>query len=290
MQPILIVQGETEIGQIMRSFLAQANYSVRSFTYATDVITEAYRHRPALIFVEIGTSASSGFDLYARIRTTPFLASIPVILFSSRTGDEDRILALESGADDYIGQPFTRRELIARVQAVLRRFAQPSPDATNFSAHSRGLPSGSEGFPPELITMGDIQIDASAMKVSVCGAEVTTTTLEFRLMYYLAKQQHRVFTRDQLLDAVWGNQFVTPRSVDACIGRLRRKIEPDSAKPTYLKTVRGAGYLLNVTTAARHYGSPTRDIAPRAGTSVAASTATTFSSSAFRLPPQRSEA
>ena len=112
--------------------------------------------------------------------------------------------------------------------------------------------------------MGDIQMDTSAMKVFVCGVEVATTTLEFRLMYYLAKQQYRVFTRDQLLDAVWGTQFATPRSVDACIGRIRRKIEPDKTRPTYLKTVRGAGYLLNVTTAARHYASPNRDAAARA--------------------------
>jgi DNA-binding response OmpR family regulator len=284
-QPIFVVQGKTEIGQVMRSFLAQANYPVRLFTCARDVIGEADRHCPALIFVEIGAGATNDTDLYGRIRTTPSLTGIPVILFSSATGDEDRILALECGADDYIGQPFTRRELIARVQAVLRRFTQPSLDAATLPG-SRRLPSYSEGFPPELITMGDIQIDTSSMKVSVRGTEVTTTTLEFRLIYYLAKQQHRVFTRDQLLDAVWGTQFATPRSVDACIGRIRRKIEPDRNRPRYLKTVRGAGYLLNVTTAARHYASPNRDSAARSEIPTLSPAA--FTSSAFRSPTQQS--
>jgi len=254
---ISIVQGKTAIAQVMRGILVDANYSVRVFTRASDLIAETDRRCPALMLVEIGVGAT-GLDSYRVIRLSPLLGNIPVILFSAGSSDEDRILALESGADDYICQYFTRRELIARVQAVLRRFTTPSIRSNNLS-NGDGLPSFSEGLPPEQITLGDIQIDTSAMKVWVRGAEVTATTLEFRLMYYLAKQQYRVFTRDQLLDAVWGNQFVTPRSVDACIGRIRRKIEPDRTKPTYLKTIRGAGYLLDVTTASRHYASANWD-------------------------------
>jgi len=280
-QLILIVQGKTEIGQTMQCFLTQANYAVRLFTRAIDIVAEAERQRPALICIEIGASATSGIDLYSLIRAVPSLANTPVILFSSGTGDEERILALESGADDYIGQPFTRGELIAQVKAVLRRFTQSSPRSASLSAESYRT-AFSEGM-PELITMGDIQIDTSGMKVLVRGAEVATTALEFRLMHYLAKHQYQVFTRDQLLDAVWGNnRFVTPQSVDACIRRIRCKIEPDRTKPTYLKTVRGAGYLLDLTPASRRYASAGRNAAGRRGTSATPSPAVAMSNSVFR--------
>ena len=127
------------------------------------------------------------------------------------------------GADDCVAKPFTGRELSARVQAVLRRLGRP--------------------FPSNASDPTDIVIDRAAMKVSVRGSEVVTTTLEFRLVDYLARHRGQVFTRDVLLDAVWGEmQFVTPRSVDACIRRVRGKIEPDRTRPTYLKTIRGVGY------------------------------------------------
>jgi two-component system phosphate regulon response regulator PhoB len=140
--------------------------------------------------------------------------------------EEDRIRGLELGADDCINKPFASRELVARVQAVLRRFSRRLPNAVT--------------------KIGDIEIDLAAMRLCVRGAEISTTTLEFRLMDYLARNQGRVFTRDQLLDAVWGEmQFITPRSVDACVRRIRDKIEPNSARPTYLKTIRGVGYRLD---------------------------------------------
>jgi DNA-binding response OmpR family regulator len=123
-------------------------------------------------------------------------------------------------------KPFSPRELVARVQAVLRRFTAPVVRAGTESA--------------------DLIIDSLAMKLSVRGSEVPTTSLEFRLIEYLARHRGQVFTRDLLLDAVWGDmQFVTPRSVDACIRRIREKIEPNRASPTYLKTIRGVGYRLD---------------------------------------------
>lgn len=254
---IIIVNGETATAQTVRSFLAQAKYEVRLCSRSGDVLAEAKRQPPALIFVEISL-ANRSLDHYRLIRASAPLANTPVILFSARAADEDRILALESGADDYIGQPFTSRELIARVQAVLRRFPylQSKPD---FAPDTFGIPACPRVLPPERITMGEIEIDTLAMRVSMRGTEIPTTSLEFRLMYYFAKHQYRVFSRDQLLDAVWGDkQFVTQRSVDACIRRIRRKIEPDRTRPTYLKTVRGAGYLLDIDIAARQMGSAPR--------------------------------
>src|SRR5262252_7214382 len=245
-QPVFVVHGDTDLGQIVRGALQGANYPVRLFTRIANAVADA-RRRPCLICVEAGTASGSGLDSYRFIRKVPSLAYIPVVLFSARANEEDRISSLEHGADDYITRPFTPREFVARMQAVLRRYAHSTPPFSVFPTDSYGLPSCGEGLPPEVITIGDIEIDTVAMKMSVRGIEVSTTALEFRLMYYLAKHQRRVFTRDQLLDAVWGEkQFVTPRSVDACIRRIRRKIEIDRNNPVYLRTVRGAGYLLDI--------------------------------------------
>jgi len=152
----------------------------------------------------------------------------PVILLLAGATEADRIQALESGADDCVSKPFSPRELVARMQAVLRCPPRPLPAPAT------------ETETPDLV------IDRSAMILSVRGGEVATTALEFRLVDYLARHRGRVFTRDNLLDEVWGDmQFVTPRSVDACIRRIRDKIEPNRATPTYLKTVRGVGYRLD---------------------------------------------
>src|SRR5262249_2472526 len=153
------------------------------------------------------------------IRQNPSLSSTRVVLLTDKEAAQERTLGLECGADDCVSRPFSSRELVVRVQSVLRRYARPLP------------------MPVSDADPADIVIDTSAMKVSVRGSEITTTTLEFRLVDYLARHRGQVFTRDALLDAVWGDmQFITPRSVDACIRRIREKIEPDRALPTYLKT------------------------------------------------------
>jgi two-component system phosphate regulon response regulator PhoB len=148
---------------------------------------------------------------------------VPIIFLTAKTSEADRVLGLELGADDYISKPFSPRELLARVKAVLRRFERP--------------------LPPTITEIGDINIDAGAMVLKVRGKTVPTTATEFRLLDYFARHPGRVFTRDQLLDAVWRDTaFVTPRSIDVYVRRIREKIEKDSEHPRYLKTVRGAGY------------------------------------------------
>ncbi len=229
-QLILVVSSPGEDCGLLEQCLERSGYKVRRCLNSSDAVRQAEALRPSLILISLVIENGAGLDLCRRIRQTRSLAKTAVVLLATGTSEEDCVLGLESGANDYIAMPFSSRELVARVQAVLRRFERPQ--LTEFVG--------------PVTTIGDIKIDSSAMKISVRGNEVTTTTLEFRLMDYLARNQARVFKRDELLDAVWGDmQFVTPRTVDACVRRVRRKIEPDCARPTYLKTIRGVGYRLD---------------------------------------------
>ncbi|MGA8152309.1 MAG: response regulator transcription factor [Terriglobales bacterium] len=235
-QLIFVIDGEIEVCQKAQLCLEEAGYAVRTFS-GGEVMAEAEESRPSLILISLMLPGGSGLNLCRRIRENPALMGTPLVFLLADASEEHRILALESGGDDCILKPFSPRELVARVQAVLRRFAPAIPH------------SGKEA--------ADLIIDSLAMKVCVRGNEVPTTSLEFRLIEYLARHRGQVFTRDLLLDAVWGDmQFVTPRSVDACIRRIREKIEPDRAKPTYLKTIRGVGYRLDAIAA---WQSPSYD-------------------------------
>lgn len=228
-QIVFIVEHETEPCESARHCLEGAGYGVRTFS-TIDVIKAAEDEHPALMLVAMLMPDGNGLDVCRRVRENPLLGGTPVVFLIEEAAQEQQVLALESGGDDCIVKPFSPRELVARVQAVLRR---PAP-----------VPALSRTEPSELV------IDSSAMKLSVRGTEVPTTSLEFRLIEYLARHRGQVFTRDLLLDAVWGDmQFVTPRSVDACIRRIREKIEPDRARPTYLKTIRGVGYRLDAVAA-----------------------------------------
>ena len=166
---------------------------------------------------------TDGFELCRTIRELPSLAAAPVIFLTAKNGEADRLRGLDLGADDYVSKPFSPRELLARVKAVLRRFERP-PTA---------MP----------LRVGDIEIDPSAMTLTVRGKQHTTTATEFRMLAHFVRHIGRVFTRDQILDSVWRDgRYVTSRSVDVYVRRVREKIERDPENPLYLKTVRGAGY------------------------------------------------
>ena len=230
-QLIFVVEEEAGVRALARQCLEEAGYAVRTFS-TTAVIAEAEESRPALMLIGMVMPDGTGLELCRTIRGNRALARMPLVFLIPQAADEHRAFALESGGDDCIVKPFSPRELVARVQAVLRRYEPPSTRSRTDAA--------------------DLVIDTLAMKVSVRGSEVLTTSLEFRLIEYLARHRGQVFTRDLLLDAVWGDlQFVTPRSVDACVRRIREKIEPDRTSPTYLKTIRGVGYRLDAVTAWR---------------------------------------
>jgi two-component system, OmpR family, alkaline phosphatase synthesis response regulator PhoP len=224
---IFVVDSQTEVCRLARECLEGAGYAVHVVSPG-EVVSEARIKRPSLILISL-TSESAGLELCRRLHDDPLLAKTALVFLLHSGIEEQCIVALECGADDCIEQPFSPRELVARIRAVLRR----SPQSSLAEHHDTA----------------DLVIDSWAMKLCVRGTEVSTTTLEFRLIEYLARHRGQVFTRDVLLDAVWGDmQFITPRSVDACIRRIRQKIEPDRKKPALLKTIRGVGYRLDAAT------------------------------------------
>jgi two-component system phosphate regulon response regulator PhoB len=220
---LFLVEDDPDITRLLRHNLEAAGYATRAFASASGVLAEAEKHRPALLLLDIMIPDGDGLDLCRRVRQNPALASTPVMFLTARSSEADRVLGLELGADDYLTKPFSPRELVARVKAVLRRFERP--------------------LPPAVLSAGDIRIDTGSMTLTVRGKNVATTATEFRLLEYLARHAGRVFTRDQLLDAVWRDTaFVTPRSVDVYVRRIREKIEREPENPRFLRTVRGAGY------------------------------------------------
>lgn len=245
MSLVAFVEGRTALGQLARRHLEDAGYLVKAVPMKIGVVEWADRNSPSLIIIDVLALSSRGLELCQHVRAASGLSRTPVILLAAGTSEEERIAGLEAGADDCITEISSEREFVARVVAVIRRFAPTA--SRSATEHTFSLPT--QFFPgpsTSKIRTGDIEIDPSAMRILVRGSEIPTTTLEFRLMYYLTHHRARVFTRDQLLDAVWGNQDVSPRTVDACIRRLRRKIEADRFRPAYLKTIRGAGYCFDL--------------------------------------------
>jgi DNA-binding response OmpR family regulator len=226
-QTLFLVEDDADIANLVKHHLELAGFTIRIFPAANGVISSAESVLPALFLLDIMVPGGGGLELCKRLRQHPTLAMSPIIFLTAKITESDRVTGLEQGADDYITKPFSPRELVARIKAVLRRFERPMPQSK--------------------VIAGEIEIDSVGMRIMVRGAPLTTTATEFRLLEYLARHVGRVFTRDQLLDAVWRDTaFVTPRSVDVYVSRLREKIETNPEDPIYLRTVRGAGYRFEV--------------------------------------------
>lgn len=221
-QTVIVLEDDSDIANLIRHHLQQAGFSVETTATGDAVLPLARKNAPALFLLDVMVPGSNGFEVCRRIRENREFAKLPIIFLTAKTAEADRVRGLEMGADDYISKPFSTRELVARVRAVLRRFEKPLVTS---------------------ITTPDFQLDSDAVTLTVRGKVVDTTATEFRLLHFLASHPGRVFTRDQVLDAVWRDvAFVTPRSVDVYIRRLREKVESDPENPRYLKTVRGSGY------------------------------------------------
>lgn len=224
MKRILVIEDEKDIVKVVRYNLEKDGFQVVATGDGLTGLAEVKKTPPDLLILDLMLPGLPGLEVCKEIRRDQTLNRLPILMLTARGDEADRVVGLEVGADDYVVKPFSPRELVARVKALLRR-AEPQVEAE------------------KPVEVEQLVIDPISYIVTRAGKPVPLSTLEFRLLYFLASHSKRVFTRDQLLDAVWGSErFVTPRSVDTCIRRLREKIETDPDKPNYLKTVRGAGY------------------------------------------------
>jgi phosphate regulon transcriptional regulator PhoB len=221
---IVLIEDEKDIVELVSYNFRKEGFAVESFPRGREGL-EHLRRRPAdLLLLDIMLPDMDGFDICRRLREDHRLKSLPVIFLTARGQEIDRVLGLELGADDYVVKPFSPRELVARVRAVLRR---------KTSIEEK----------PQVVDAGDLHLDARTQEVTVRGKPVELSTLEFRLLYFFASHPRLVFSRDRLLDEVWGHdRFVTPRTVDVHIRRLREKIETQASSPQMIHTVRGSGY------------------------------------------------
>jgi two-component system, OmpR family, alkaline phosphatase synthesis response regulator PhoP len=226
MKRILLIEDDKDIVELVRYNLEKDGYQVVTATDGASGLAQIRKAPPDLLVLDLMLPKLSGLEICKEVRKDISLNRLPILILTAKGEEADRVVGLELGADDYVTKPFSPRELAARVKALLRR-AEPS-----------GVPSD------KVLEVGQLRIDPAAYRVTRGGKSVAMSTLEFRLLYFLAARPNRVFTRDQLLDGVWGTErFVTPRSVDVYVRRLREKVELDPQHPMYMKTIRGAGYL-----------------------------------------------
>lgn len=224
---VLIIEDDKDIVELVRYNLAHEGFQVTAIGDGASGLAQIRKSPPDVLLLDLMLPKLSGLEICKEVRRDVSLNRLPILMVTARGEEADRVVGLEMGADDYVTKPFSPRELVARVKALLRR-AAPA------------------GEPERAIEVGSLLIDPSSYRVTRAGKGITLSTLEFRLLYHLASRPNKVFTRDQLLDTVWGtDRFVTPRSVDVYIRRLREKVEADPEKPEYLKTVRGAGYIFD---------------------------------------------
>ena len=224
MPTILIVDDEPKIVQLARDYLERAGFGVTS-AYDGDAALTVYRAQPPdLIVLDLGLPGHDGLDITRTVRRE---SDVPIIMLTARSEESDKLVGLELGADDYMVKPFSPKELVARVRAVLRR------------AEGRAGPAA------DILHVGDLTLDVPRLRLTVGERAVELTATEFQLLTALARQPGRIFTRAQLLDAVHGVAFESyERAIDTHIKNLRRKIEPDPRQPRYIQTVYGVGYKL----------------------------------------------
>jgi DNA-binding response OmpR family regulator len=216
---VLVVEDDRRIAEVVAKNLEAAGYSCRLVHDGSRVPEIVEETAPALILLDLMLPGLDGFEITRRIRMR---TDVPIVLLTAREAESDKVLGFELGADDYVTKPFSPRELVARVRALLRR-------------------SGAADARP--VERGDLVVDPTRREIRLGGERVEVTTLEFDLLHFLAARPGAVFSREALLEHVWGrDRVVDERSIDSLVSRLRKKIEPDPARPTRIVTVWGAGY------------------------------------------------
>ena len=221
MKTILVVDDEPKIATLARDYLEHAGFAVLTAADGPSALTTIRQRRPDLVVLDLGLPGLDGLDVTRELRRA---STIPIVMLTARDDELDKVVGLELGADDYLTKPFSPRELVARVRAVLRRADRP-PEAA------------------ETIRAGDVVLDLPRMRAVVDGTVVDLTPTEFQLLATMAARPGRIFTRAQLLDTLHGIAFETyERAIDSHVKNLRRKIEPDPRSPRYILTVYGVGY------------------------------------------------
>ena len=224
MTTVLVVDDEPKIAQLARDYLEHAGFTVLTAGDGRTGLARAREGRPDLIVLDLRLPDIDGLDVTRELRKD---SPVPIIMVTARGEESDKLIGLELGADDYIVKPFSPKELVARVRAVLRRWQQ------------------ARNAPGDMLRAGDLVLDTLRMRTTVDGRPVELSPTEFQLLAVMARFPGRVFTRSQLLDGLHGVAFESyERAIDAHVKNIRRKIEPDPRRPRYILTVYGVGYRL----------------------------------------------
>lgn len=223
---ILVAEDERDVAELIRYTLAREGFEVVVATNGADALRQARDSRPDLVLLDLMLPQVNGWELCRRLKQDPATRGLPVIMVTARAEEGDKVLGFEVGADDYVTKPFSTRELVARVRAVVRRTRPVEAEERR-----------------NRIKVGDLLIDRQRFEVTVGGRPVGLTPKEFELLATLAAEPGRVYGRDELLDLVWGRDgFVEPRTVDVHLARLRAKFVTARLPEPAIETVRGVGY------------------------------------------------
>jgi two-component system, OmpR family, alkaline phosphatase synthesis response regulator PhoP len=231
MTKILVIDDEKDIVELISYNLEKEGYSVLKAYDGEAALTLVKLHNPDLLILDLMLPRISGIDVCKAVRNNPDTADLPIIMATAKVDEIDKIIGLEIGADDYVTKPFSIRELVARVRAILRRRRVDDKQHLKEKFSYRGL-----------------KIDYASYEITVDGKKSTLSPTEIKLLFFFTQHPGRVYTRDQIINNVWGDDtFVTPRAVDVHIKRLRSQIEKDVNNPQYVITVRGVGYKFSET-------------------------------------------
>ena len=224
---VLIVEDEPDIRELVVHHLKREGYQVSAASSGEEALRQVQAAPPDLVILDLMMPAMNGLEVCRRLRQDPSTVSLPIVMLTAKGDEVDRVLGLEIGADDYVSKPFSPRELLARIRAVVRRAR------------------GQVGPKVKPVRVGFLALDPGARRATVSDREIVLTGYEFSLLYALASRPGRVLSREQLIDLAGGNpDEAFDRSVDVHVSRLRHKLGDDSKNPRMLKTVRGAGYML----------------------------------------------
>jgi len=224
---ILVIEDEADLVELIAYNLKKEGFAVDASSDGEAALGKIRKGNYDLLVLDLMLPGIQGMELCRIVRNDPKTAGLPIIMLTAKGEEIDRILGLEMGADDYMAKPFSPRELVARVKAVLRRASE-------------------KPVTEKILKIGELEIDRERYIASVRGTPVKLSATEFKLLLFLAERRGRVFSRNQLLDAIWRDEaFVEPRTVDVHIRRLRAQIERNPANPRYIKTMRGIGYVFD---------------------------------------------